>query len=39
MFHLFNSLLPVSRYIDTPFADKGSDKKKQLEKLEAAKAA
>ena len=24
----FNSLLPVSRYIDTTFADKGSHKKK-----------
>ena len=29
----------MSRYIDTPFADKGSHQKNQLEKLEAAKAA
>ena len=27
----FNSLLPVSRYIDTTFADKGSHQKKKLQ--------
>ena len=27
----FNSLLPVSRYIDTAFADKGSHQKKNLQ--------
>ena len=27
-FSFFNSLLPVSRYIDTAFADKGSHQKK-----------
>ena len=28
---LFKSLLPVSRYIDTAFADKGSHQKKNLQ--------
>merc|ERR1712157_281559 len=31
-FHIYiNSLLPVSRYIDTAFADKGSHQKKDLQ--------